>query len=80
MRHSHNVLPCEEEGKTRIEVQDPVSGVIHTVTVLTPDYNNWVKGQMVQVAFPYLTSDEREALVTGFTPETWKRVMGRANE
>ena len=35
------------------------------------DADNWTRGQLIQNAFPYLDSDQREMLLTGITPEMW---------
>lgn len=29
------------------------------------DYEKWKEGELVQVAFPYLSADERELFITG---------------
>lgn len=31
---------------------------------------------LVQVAFPYLSAEDREFLMTGITPEEWAEAMG----
>lgn len=36
----------------------------------------WKRGSLVQEAFPTLTKDEREFLMTGSTPEEWNEVFG----
>ena len=35
------------------------------------DINSWKDGMLIQNALPYLTSEEREFLITGATPEEW---------
>ena len=48
---------------------------------ITPDqiveYN---QGAMVQDAFPNLNPDEREFIMTGFTPEDWEQMFGLEDE
>ena len=34
------------------------------------------KGALVQDAFPFLSGDEREFLLTGMTPDEWDDLMG----
>jgi len=36
-----------------------------TVKVHEEDYEKWKDGELVQVAFPYLTADERELFIMG---------------
>jgi hypothetical protein len=40
-------------------------GEEYTVKVHEEDYEKWKDGELVQVAFPYLTADERELFITG---------------
>lgn len=41
---------------------------------------NWVmKGQLIQNAFPNLTADQREFMMTGITPKEWKLIFGEGN-
>ena len=35
------------------------------------DAGNWARGQLIQNAFPYLDSGQREMLITGITPDMW---------
>jgi len=37
-------------------------------------------GALVQDAFPMLTADEREFLITGITPEEWDATFGSEDE
>lgn len=43
---------------------------------LRHSYYNWKSGQLIQDAFPYLDSDEREFIKTGFNPDEWIESMG----
>lgn len=36
----------------------------------------WESGAFVQDAFPGLTAEEREFLMTGMTPEEWAEIFG----
>ena len=38
--------------------------------------NRWQAGTLVQVAFPSLSADHREFLMTGITPEKWDAMFG----
>jgi hypothetical protein len=37
---------------------------------------NWSNGMLAQNAFPHLTSDEREFIITGITQEEWEQAFG----
>ena len=43
----------------------PFCGKKQIVTVKSEDYDKWENGELIQRAFPYLTSNERETLITG---------------
>jgi len=36
---------------------------------------NWQRGQLIQDAFPNLTTDEREAMMTGICPKCWEAMF-----
>lgn len=38
------------------------------------DYING--GKLIQEAFPWLSAEEREFILTGITPEDWKSIFG----
>ena len=40
------------------------------------DIAKWKAGELIQVALPYLTADEREFIKTGITPEEWESTFG----
>ena len=49
----------------KIEIVCPICGKKQFVTVKSEDYDKWENGELIQRAFPYLTSNERETLITG---------------
>ena len=54
-----------------------MTGIEHSMEIdLNPnDYEAWFSnGVLIQVALPYLTSDEREFLMTGITAEEWENM------
>lgn len=51
-----------------------------TMMVDPDDYMRWLGGELIQRAMPYLTPDEREFLMTGFTPEDWEAMFGGGEE
>lgn len=39
------------------------------------DYNTWQNGKCVQDAFPYLSADERELLISGICSTCWNEMF-----
>ena len=56
----------------------PFCGCANFVEVNEADYLDWQDGELVQRAFPYLSADEREMLVSGICPDCWEHMMGGA--
>lgn len=54
----------------------PFCGHAHEVEVNEMDYWDWEDGMCAQDAFPYLSADEREMLITGICPTCWERTFG----
>ena len=44
------------------------------------DYWDWDDGELVQVAFPYLSAEEREMLISGICPTCWNKTFGGGDE
>ena len=49
----------------------PFCGEYHEVFVSEADYANWCGGELAQNAFPYLTPNEREIIISGICPKCW---------
>jgi len=49
----------------------PFCGRGNEIEVNEIDYLDWQDGELAQNAFPYLSTDEREALITGICPTCW---------
>lgn len=64
--------------KTTIVRTSPFSGKVNRMemTVDPGDIAKWKQGELLQVALPYLTADEREFLKTGITPQEWEDTFG----
>lgn len=81
-----DVLNAEERGEkidvryNRHEVciitQCPFCGRGNEVEVNETDYLDWDDGKMAQDAFPYLSADEREMLISGCCPQCWDKMFG----
>lgn len=58
----------------------PFCGRGNEVEVNESDYWDWQDGELVQNAFPYLSADEREMLITGICGECWDKMFGSDEE
>ena len=59
----------------------PFCGNTYSVTVDFEDFFAWKHGlRLAQNAFPYLTPDERELLISGICPECWEKMFGEEDE
>ena len=54
----------------------PFCGEYHEVLVSEADYAEWQGGELAQNAFPYLTAEEREILISGICPDCWGKMFG----
>jgi hypothetical protein len=60
---------------SRIETNGKHIEVNATVTDLNQAWFNWyVKGNLIQDAFPFLNADEREFIMTGTTKTEWDKM------
>ena len=53
----------------------PICGLTSEVEVNLIDCLDWQDGMLVQNAFPYLSADEREKLVSGICPTCWAKMF-----
>ena len=58
----------------------PFCGHANEIAVNESDYWDWQDGELVQNAFPYLSADEREALISGICPKCWDSMFGQSDE
>lgn len=55
----------------------PVCGSMSILEVNAADYDKWLTKRLyIQDAFPYLSADQRELLLTGTHPECWDNLFG----
>ena len=52
----------------------PFCGEVNHVWVNEIDYAQWKNGTLAQDAFPYLSTDEREILISGVCPICWSMI------
>lgn len=53
----------------------PMCGKVHTVNVNDVDFQRWQTGASIQNAFPYLSANEREIIMTGICPKCWDKMF-----
>lgn len=53
----------------------PMCGRGNFIEVNEDDYDDWSDGANVQTAFPYLSANEREMLVSGICPKCWSNML-----
>ena len=58
----------------------PFCGRANEIAVNEEDYWAWDDGELAQVAFPYLSANEREALISGICPTCWDKMFGDDEE
>lgn len=54
----------------------PQCGQADTMQILAEGYDRWVSGATIQDAFPDLTREVREQLLTGYHPACWDTAFG----
>lgn len=55
----------------------PFCGAESVISVFEDDYLAWEQGALVQDAFPYLSADDREMLISGICPTCWEKTFGQ---
>ena len=58
----------------------PFCGHANEVEVNEIDYLDWQDGELVQNAFPYLSADDREMLISGICPTCWDKMFGQDSQ
>lgn len=58
----------------------PFCGRENSINVREEDYSAWQDGALVQDAFPYLSADEREMLISGICPTCWNDTFSDEEE
>ena len=53
----------------------PCCGRENEVEVNHTDYLDWQNGELAQDAFPYLSANEREMLISGCCPRCWNKMF-----
>lgn len=59
-----------------VEVRCPMCGKTYTITVPHEGFIKWRNGDRIQECMPSLSSEDREALMTGICEGCWERLYG----
>lgn len=61
-----------------ISRQSPLTGIVNQMDIDVTDeqMNLWKSGELIQLAMPNVSADEREFILTGYTPADWVTLMG----
>ena len=62
--------------------QSPLTGKVKVmqIDVTLAQLCSWRAGTLAQDAFPDLSADDREFIISGLTPEDWKALYGDQEE
>ena len=68
-----------------LEKKSPKTGKVNSMTLATTkealdEYYGGTSARYVQDIFPNLTSDEREFIMTGYTPKDWEELFGERED
>lgn len=64
-----------------VETVCPFCGSVNEVVIEEKDWYDWqFNAVLAQDAFPYLTADERELLISGICPDCWGGMFGEEEE
>ena len=64
----------------KIEKICPHCHKLQTLEVDDSQYYDWMAGKNIQRAFPNLSADQREILMSGICPECWEDIFGEDDE
>jgi hypothetical protein len=61
----------------KITRESTLTGVTRTldIDVTQEQINKWQSGSYIQDAMPHLSADDREFLISGITPDEWKKAF-----
>ena len=66
--------------KILVGARCPMCGKMNKVEVYKADFEKWQNGELIQVAMPYLSANEREIIKTGTCSKCWDKLFGEPEE
>jgi hypothetical protein len=71
------ISSVNEEGDIVKSKKCSVTGEIYSVTIDPMKYYEWsVEKKLIQDVFPLMSIDDREFLISGFTPQEYENLFG----
>lgn len=61
--------------KIFVETYCPMCHTYHYIEVNERDFYAWQGGKLAQDAFPYLSAEEREMLISGICSDCWEKMF-----
>jgi hypothetical protein len=73
----YNMVPKEYTGEIH-HILSMCIGCDHQYFIRVPveDFNKYLRGEYVQNAFPYLSPDDREMIISGTHPKCFEELFG----
>jgi len=77
-----NEAVFHNDGTCELTRRSPFSGETNTLRfkATRENFENWKKGQLIQVAFGHLDADTREFILTGITAKEWKETFSEEGD
>ncbi len=76
MYKKNHKVTVNSDGTTTIKGKCVFIGIEHSVTVDSAGYLKWEAGELIQKALGSISADDREFLISGISPEGWKKTFG----
>lgn len=59
--------------------RSPLTGEINTrnIQVSRFEFNEWRGGALIQEAMPNASAEDREFIISGYTPEDWNKMFSK---
>jgi hypothetical protein len=79
MRYADSFCECVEKYEPHVYIftgRCMVTKEPYSVTVPAEELNAYRRGNLIQDAMPSVSDEDREFLVSGYSPRGWKKVFG----
>ncbi len=83
MLPTYYVVQWADDGKSaKVTKQSPLTGKANTMElpITREQFTEWrEKRAYIQTAMPHLSKEQREFLISGYTPEDWNMLFGECD-
>ena len=76
----HLIEHPEDENMVLVKTGEKMLLMETNIENLNQGWYYWQNGQSIQTAFPFLSNEEREFLMTGITPTEWNEIFSKEEE